>query len=76
MAGAVTQEGGDRLANFGQDDGDFITFHLDSDFQVDTIHFGKQTADWLQGPIWWVTGDGKDEPTKTTEDWQVRSKKK
>ena len=76
MAGAVTQKGGKELAYFGRDGGDFITFHLDSDFQVDTIHFGKHSISWLQSPIWWVTGDGKLEPTKTTEDWQVRSKQK
>ena len=76
MSAAVTQKAGKELAHFGHDAGDFITLHLDSDFLVDTIHFGKKPLTWLQTPTWWVTGDGKLDPIKSTEDWKVVSKKK
>ena len=76
MSAAVTQRGGKELAYFGHDHGDFVVFHLDADFEVDTIHFGKAKLTWLQTPTWWVIGDGKVEPIKSTQDWQVRSKKK
>ena len=76
MSAAVTQRGGKEFAHFGHDPGDFVVFHLDTDLQVDTIHFGKHVLTWLQSPMSWVTGDGKLEPTRTTQEWQVRSKKK
>jgi hypothetical protein len=46
--------------------------HLDTDLQLDSIHFGRRTLPWSQGPSFWVTGEGDLDGYTTDEDWQVR----
>lgn len=57
---------------FGNDAGDFLTLHIDSDLLVDTHHFGKKTLPWLQGIAFWVAGGGTFDKPVTTEKWEVR----
>jgi transglutaminase-like putative cysteine protease len=61
-----------RSRYFGEDPGDFLTLHIDPDLELDTIHFGRRTAPNLQGPVFWVTGQGSAEATHTEEEWRVR----
>ncbi len=60
-----------RLAFFGHDGGDFITFHLDPNFTLDTIRFGHKQVLSLQRPVFWVTGQGSTDPIEIQEDWKV-----
>jgi hypothetical protein len=60
------------LRFFGHDPGDFVVMHVDPELLVDTVHFGKQAVDWLQGPAYWVSGGGSLKGSKTTEEWQVK----
>jgi transglutaminase-like putative cysteine protease len=59
------------LAFFGNDEGDFLVMHLDTDLICDTIHFGRQTVEWLQAPKYWVTGSGTFDKAVTRESWGV-----
>jgi hypothetical protein len=76
MAGGIlhdkTAEG---LTYFGQDPGDFLTFHADADLSVDTKLFGVEKVANLQTPVYWVNGDGEMEPMKATEGWVVEKVK-
>jgi hypothetical protein len=60
---------------FGSDPGNFVTLHVEDGFEVDTIHFGKNSLDYMQTPKWWVSGSGKLENVEITESWQVTSMK-
>ncbi|MBV9124563.1 MAG: transglutaminase domain-containing protein [Planctomycetes bacterium] len=60
------------LRYFGQDAGDFLTFHVDPNLLLDTGLFGMQPLHNLQTPAWWLRGSGTLEPRSTSEDWQVR----
>jgi hypothetical protein len=66
-------EKGDGLNSFGHDPGDFLTLHVNPNLRLDSIHFGKQVIDSLQGPAYWVTGHGSVTPTETHEKWEVRT---
>ena len=59
---------------FGQDRGDFITFHIDFDLIVASDAFGKQTLPWLTFGCW-VRGSGAMEGQSVREDWQVKAVK-
>jgi transglutaminase-like putative cysteine protease len=65
-----SQEG---LAYFGQDAGDFLTLHVDTDLEVRAGPFGRKTVVGLQNPAWWVVGDGAVDNPKTTQDWKVET---
>lgn len=65
-----TKEG---LVYFGNDKGDFITMHVDSDLLLDTDKFGKKKVHGLQTPMFWVTGTGTVEPKKVTQTWEVKT---
>ncbi len=60
------------LRYFGNDDGDFITFHVDPDLKVNTFHFGAQAVGNLQTPAYWVSGGGTLKGMTTKEGWVVR----
>jgi len=66
----------DALTYFGQDPGDFITFHLDGDFLIDTIYFGKQTVQYLQGAAFWVRGMGSVDGYSVETQWEVKDQRK
>ena len=61
------------VREFGHDSGDFLTLHLGTALELDTIHFGKEPAEWLQGPVFWATGSGTFDGLKTTENWTVKA---
>ncbi len=60
-----------RKSCFGNDKGDFITFHFDHGLEVETIHFGVETVDWLQGIRYWVSGSGNLDGTESEKSWTV-----
>jgi transglutaminase-like putative cysteine protease len=64
----------DGLQYFGHDPGDFIAFHLDGDFLIDTIYFGKQTVQYLQGAAFWVKGTGTVEGYSVETQWDVKGR--
>ena len=49
---------GDGLDYFGKDDADFLTMHIDTDFEFDTTHFGRKSVTWFQAPSFWLFGSG------------------
>lgn len=61
----------DSLAFFGNDPGDFITFHFNPNLVIDSGLFGPKPVHNLQYPMWWWTGQGSAEPKRLVEDWQV-----
>jgi transglutaminase-like putative cysteine protease len=64
------------LRCFGNDRGEFLTFHVDPDFDVDTGAFGVNHVGSLQSPAWWVTGNGTVDGWKANEDWQIVKRSK
>jgi len=59
------------LQHFGKDEGDFITLQVDPNLEVDTVFFGRKPLHNLQGPAYWVKGQGSAARFKTAEDWRV-----
>ena len=59
------------LEHFGRDAGDFLTMHIDANFVLDTVTFGKQPVHNLQYPTFWVSGSGKLDRRKEKETWTV-----
>jgi len=43
---------------FGTDNADFLTMHIDTDLEFDTVFFGRKTVESVQGPVFWVSGSG------------------
>ncbi|MEM9280811.1 MAG: transglutaminase domain-containing protein [Verrucomicrobiota bacterium] len=64
-------ESEEGLHYFGNDPGDFVTLHFDHGIGVDTIHFGKQTVDWMQGMSYWVTGSGSLDGSTMEKSWVI-----
>jgi transglutaminase-like putative cysteine protease len=60
------------LQFFGNDPGDFITFHVDGNFEIDTLLFGIKPLGNLQTTRWWIKGDGTLTDEKLTEAWEVK----
>lgn len=61
-----------QLRYFGNDRGDFLTWHIDSDFVYDSIHFGQKTKAIAQRPFYWVIGSGNMKETTFEHSWVVR----
>gem|GEM_PF-291499 len=60
------------LQYFGHDPGDFLTWHVDPDLVIDSIHFGPQPAPLLNGGLAvWVVGSGSVANPRVRQDWQV-----
>lgn len=60
-----------NLDHFGNDPGDFLTFHFDPNLVVESVLFGPKPVHNLQYPMWWWTGTGSTDPKNITEGWQV-----
>ena len=72
LAVSITHDkSADGLEHFGRDPGDFLTMHVDANFVLDTVAFGKQPMHNLQEPTFWVTAAGKLDPRKDKETWTV-----
>jgi transglutaminase-like putative cysteine protease len=63
------------LRFFGHDPGDFIVFHRDGDFLIDTIYFGKQSVQYLQGTAFWVKGTGTVDGYSIETQWDVKDQR-
>jgi transglutaminase-like putative cysteine protease len=63
------------LRFFGNDPGDFITFHIDPNFVIDSRLFGVKNVAQLQTPTWWLRGKGSLKNVETVQDWQVKRAK-
>ena len=74
-SGVLHDKTPEGLRFFGQDAGDFLTFHVDPDLKVDTLHFGVQPLGNLQTPAYWVTGGGTVDLVTYKEGWTVRAVK-
>lgn len=74
-SGVLHDRSADGLRYFGHDPGDFLTVHVDPDLELDTIHFGKKDAPFLQSFQYYVTGTGKFEDVTVTTDWKVEKLK-
>ena len=73
LSGAVQFDKSEAgLEFFGNDPGDFLTFHIDPDFTVNTKIQGKQELQGLQRPALWVAGKGSFEGNKVVENWEVK----
>ncbi|SIN96193.1 Transglutaminase-like superfamily protein [Singulisphaera sp. GP187] len=72
-AGLVYDQSAEGLRNFGHDEGDFLTLHVDPDLVLDTVHFGPQPTPFLNGGLGvWVVGSGSLVNPRVRQDWQVR----
>jgi transglutaminase-like putative cysteine protease len=71
-SGVLHDRSSRKLRYFGNDPGDFIVFHIDTDVEFDSIHFGKKTMRLLQSPSYWATGSGSFDGVTIQEDWKVR----
>ena len=60
-----------RLKHFGNDRGDFLTFHFDNDLAVDTVQYGVRTIPLMQKGCYWVRGSGSLENAVIREKWIV-----
>jgi hypothetical protein len=61
------------LRFFGNDPGDFVTMHVDNNVELDTVHFGRKSIEWLQSPAYWLIGEGSFDGMSTKEKWQVQA---
>jgi transglutaminase-like putative cysteine protease len=60
------------LRYFGNDPGDFLTMHVDTDLSVDTGWGGeKKSVPWMQGVKFWVRPPPADNG-ESKESWQVK----
>ncbi|MBA3856737.1 MAG: hypothetical protein C0507_07475 [Cyanobacteria bacterium PR.3.49] len=73
LSGAVEHKERDSILYFGKDSGNFITFHVDPDFELDTLDFGKRAVRNLQSPAVWVAGSGNLKDSSETEAWSVKN---
>lgn len=73
LSSAVLHDKSDaKLTHFGNDRGDFLTFHFDNDLTLDTLHFGSRTMNLMQKASYWVKGSGSLENTVIREKWIVK----
>jgi hypothetical protein len=62
---------GNTLRYFGDDTGDFLVQHTDTDLRFDTVYFGEQTRAFVQRAAYWVRGTGTSAAGQESETWQV-----
>jgi transglutaminase-like putative cysteine protease len=72
-SGILHDRSKDGLAFFGNDRGDFLTFHVDPSLELDTRVFGRKVTSGLQVPAHWVAGPGTPEASTITEGWEVKN---
>ena len=60
-----------KLDFFGNDCGDFLTFHLDDNLSFDSLHFGVKTMQFLQRPAYLAKGSGNFKNAVIRETWTV-----
>ena len=62
----ILDKSSEGLEFFGTDNADFLIMHFDTDLEFDTVFFGRKTVEFVQGPVFWVTGSG------SLDDFKVR----
>lgn len=62
---------GDTLRYFGDDPGDILVQHTDTDLRFDTVYFGEQAQAFVQRAAYWVRGTGTPTDSRERETWQV-----
>lgn len=72
ISGAVSNKAADSLRFFGNDHGNFVTFHVDPDFVLDTKLFGERSVRNLQSPAFWFKGPGCLEGKSESSSWKVK----
>lgn len=73
LSSAVLHDKSDaKLTHFGNDRGDFLTFHFDNDLTLDTVHFGSRTMGLMQKSSYWVKGTGSLQNAVIREKWIVK----
>jgi transglutaminase-like putative cysteine protease len=61
----------DKLLHFGNDSGNFVTIHMDSDLTFDTLLCGIKTMTLLQKASYWASGSGSFDGVTISENWTV-----
>lgn len=62
---------GNTLRYFGEDPGDFLVQHTDTDLRFDTVYFGEKGQAFLQRAAYWVRGAGTIAESRERETWKV-----
>ena len=62
---------GGTLRYFGDDPGDLLVQHTDTDLHFDTVYFGEQERAFVQRAAYWVRGTGTSAESRERETWQV-----
>jgi len=62
------------LEFFGTDNADFLIMHLDTDLEFDTVFFGRKTVEFVQAPVFWVSGSGSLDDFKLLVTSRIQSK--
>ncbi len=63
---------GATLRYFGDDPGDHLVQHTDTDLRFDTVYFGEQAQAFVQRAAYWVRGTGTSANGQEHETWQVQ----
>jgi hypothetical protein len=72
IAFATNERGKGELAWFGNDPGDFIAMHADSDLKIESLVGGPVTAPTLQGLAFFHRGPSNNKQTRVFEQWTVK----
>lgn len=64
---------GTTLRYFGDDPGDHLVQHTDTDLRFDTVYFGEQAQAFVQRVAYWVRGLGSLKGSIERETWQVET---
>ena len=59
------------LRHFGRDNADFIAMHIEPDISLEIEQLGKRSMQFLQAPVFFVTGQGSMERATSKSDWHV-----
>lgn len=62
---------GNTLRYFGEDPGDHLVQHRDTDLRFDTVYFGEQGRAFVQRAAYWVRGTGAAADSQERETWRV-----
>ena len=62
---------GNTLRYFGDDPGDHLVQHTDTDLRFDTVYFGERAQAFVQRAAYWVSGAGTLAGSQERETWQI-----
>lgn len=70
-AAIVHDHSKEGLTFFGKSILPFFTIHIDPNIQFNAVRFGNREVHAMQGPAYFIFGNGSAEPRTITQDWQV-----